>query len=201
MDREKEQTKTELLSELESIQGLLLDDIPLLNEVIDKAETGTRVQVSSATDAQPYSSESVQGSEEQNYELDLGTAPTLTPQQDSPDYGDQPATNPRPESTLDNQQPLFALAQSSVDSSREPHTASTKAMGENPFLPQHIRERLKGNRAAEFSQLSASQAMSQNALVEELIQSVMPQLEAQLRLKLSSMTEDQLQHLLQNKTD
>ncbi len=186
MDREKEKTKTELLSELESIQGLLLDDIPLLNEVINKTEAGVKLNKS----AKPHvlhSAPSLQGSEEENYELDLGSAPS-----------DGSENN----LTMESQQALFSLHGYDADipqSKTNAQTTTIKAVGENPFLPQHIRERLKGNRAAEFAPNATDPIDSQSALIEELINSVMPQLEAQLRLKLTNMTDEQLQQLLQSR--
>ncbi|MCP8898754.1 hypothetical protein [Gilvimarinus xylanilyticus] len=138
MDRESEKTKTQLLSELESIQGLLLDDIPLLNEVIERV-----------------------------------------PETD----------NPSPWQGTDNEQNQTPPQES------KPFTA--KARGENPFLPQHIRERLKGYQGQESTAAAeANTHPRQQDLIDELVRSVMPQLEAELRLKLAALSHDSLQQLL-----
>ncbi|WP_020209372.1 hypothetical protein [Gilvimarinus chinensis] len=196
MDREKEKTKTELLNELESIQGLLLDDIPLLNEVIEKTEARISLETPSKNNTD-YSDADRQGSEEENFELDLST--DVYPQSSMPPKVSE--TNKKSD-IAESQQTLFHPPQNETpDTYNHPSSlpSTSKAMGENPFLPQHIRERLKGNRAAEFALSPNSPVDTQSELIDELINSVMPQLEAQLRLKLSGMTEEQLQQLLKSR--
>lgn len=139
MDRESEKTKTQLLSELESIQGLLLDDIPLLNEVIER--------VSAPEETTPSD---VSNSEQ---------APPLRPHESKP--------------------------------------TESKARGENPFLPQHIRERLKGYQVQEPTNTAEPRTyLRQQDLIDELVRSVMPRLETELRLKLATLSRDTLQQML-----
>lgn len=76
--------------------------------------------------------------------------------------------------------------------------AAVKPSGENPFLPQHIRERLRGNRAGEFAGAAplSPREYNRGQLVNELIDSVMPELESALRLKLAAMSDEQIKKLL-----
>src|SRR5690554_1812771 len=82
--------------------------------------------------------------------------------------------------------------------------------GENPFLPQHIRSRLRGNRADsfDFSQHSSTQTtnaekqeapLSRTLLINSVIRETMPQLEQRLHDLLQHLTIDQLQTLLKEK--
>lgn len=90
-----------------------------------------------------------------------------------------------------------------------------KASGENPFLPQHIRARLHGNNppplfdfsASKNLSLSSSNAISEiklerktegsfrQRLIEEVIASVLPQLEHELRTRLEEMSEQELEQM------
>ncbi|MDO6746061.1 hypothetical protein [Gilvimarinus sp. 1_MG-2023] len=86
-----------------------------------------------------------------------------------------------------------------ADTEIKEKTHSVKASGENPFLPQHIRERLQGNRSAEFQAMAnATQPRTYNRsqLVNELIETVLPEVESTLRLKIAAMSEEQIRKLL-----
>ncbi|MDO3382687.1 hypothetical protein [Gilvimarinus algae] len=235
MDREREKTKSELLNELESIQGLLDDDIPLLNQVIDKLDHSNPQQSAASALREHFSEEDLQslqsaydalagGSsttagdttpasepplrhEEENYELDLGSLPTHTPEPPAPPLE---ALTPKPQanSPLPGQRPLFqapapggepANQTNTGSQQREPDAGSTTNTAENPFLPQHIRDRLRGNRAGEFAAQSIPAYYSRQQLVDELIDTVMGQLETNLRLKLAVMSEQELRALLKDK--
>jgi hypothetical protein len=101
-----------------------------------------------------------------------------------------------------------------------------KANGENPFLPRHIRERLKGNNIIPSYELEAAQkiisatksssyslnsdvvvnnfsAIHKNFLtkprehlVEDVVKSLKPQIEAELRQRLATMPVEALEELL-----
>lgn len=102
--------------------------------------------------------------------------------------------------------------------------APTKASGENPFLPAHIRARLHGNRpppgfesddasapsksapamapdTEESSSASAPTYTSREQLVNELITDLQPMLEAQLRDKLNALSQEQLRQLMDLEAD
>ncbi|WP_341938565.1 hypothetical protein [Marinimicrobium sp. C2-29] len=105
--------------------------------------------------------------------------------------------------------------------------APTKASGENPFLPAHIRARLHGNRpppgfdsdssapardtapapdrapapdTAESLNRSAAD-INREQLVNELLSELQPLLEAQLRDKLNNLSREQLRQLLDLEAD
>lgn len=99
--------------------------------------------------------------------------------------------------------------------------APTKASGENPFLPAHIRARLHGNRPppgfdsdssvpardtapapdkTESPNRSAAD-VSREQLVNELLSELQPLLEAQLRDKLNGLSREQLRQLMDLEAD
>lgn len=114
-----------------------------------------------------------------------------------------PADSPR-------QPSLFQTSNSASTHSAKPRPASiTRATGENPFLPEHIRARLHGNRPPPLvEELAANppaqprtepptdRPLSRAALIEEVVQASLPDIEARLRARLSSLTEEQLQTLI-----
>ncbi len=94
--------------------------------------------------------------------------------------------------------------------SREPQRPAsiTRASGENPFLPEHIRARLHGNRPPPLVEDLITQSPSQprteagmdasktrSALIDEVIQASLPDIEARLRARLTTLTQEQLQAL------
>lgn len=67
-----------------------------------------------------------------------------------------------------------------------------KPLGENPFLPEHIRNRLKGATVAKpqtppAAEPQVSQADPREALVDELVDEFLPKIEQQLRLRLAEL--------------
>ncbi|MGV8835863.1 MAG: hypothetical protein ACWA6V_07235, partial [Cellvibrio sp.] len=89
-----------------------------------------------------------------------------------------------------------------------------KASGENPFLPQHIRERLHGNNPPPlFEYETAKKIISSTKniahktnkprqyLVEEVMLSMMPQIERELRHRLFAMSVEDLEKLLNEDED
>lgn len=225
-EQQKGKTKAAILQELESIKGLLLeeDDIPLLQEVIDNAEDHIGDQDSLGN----RDLEELQ----QTYRDLLLARETLE---------DQPkkSSGKKPEV----QTSLFDVGTSLPDpdepesrpTAAQRRTSVTKASGENPFLPAHIRERLHGNRPPPmFEPLSpyqpaevsvpesqahqeshegqknrgsterditseklayAQEKTGRTQLIDSLIADLMPDLEAELRLRLMAMTEEELQKL------
>jgi hypothetical protein len=169
MSDEREKTRSELLNELESIQGLLdNDDIPVLQEVIEQLEQRHNNML---------------GRHEENYELDLGG--TINTQATA-------APTPGPHSTA---QPTNSSAKNLTPAQHSPSNS------ENPFLPQHIRSRLRGNRAGDFTtEPNNRKNAERQRLIDEVIGDLMPQLKATLRTKLSTLTDAQL-HALNSQDD
>ena len=160
-------TKAEILQELESLKGLLVeqDEIPILQEI----------------------------SERSSYDDIL---------QESEDYPDFDVTAATQASLFD----ATGAPQSPYGSSGRPQV---KATGENPFLPQHIRERLKGSNPPPLFEyemakkiISATKDLQHKAnkprqhLIDQVIHSIMPQVESELRHRLYSMSVEDLEALL-----
>lgn len=180
-------TKAEILQELESIKGLLLeqDDIPILHDMESEDEL-----------------------------LDEEFQPEL------------PLLTNRHESVLPGQGQLFneqasaaakithkfnnaPLAQAASSHSFPDNRPLAKASGENPFLPQHIRERLHGNNPPPLFEYETAKKIlgatknvafktnkPRQYLVEEVMLSMMPQIERELRQRLITMSVDELEKLL-----
>lgn len=109
-----------------------------------------------------------------------------------------PADTPR-------QPSLFNTTNTGRTPSRTQRPASiTKASGENPFLPAHIRARLQGNRPPPLvDELTADPTpepepteLTRDTLVQEIIDTCLPELEAKLRARLQALTDEQLLALL-----
>jgi hypothetical protein len=89
-----------------------------------------------------------------------------------------------------------------------------KATGENPFLPQHIRERLHGNNPPPLFEYEAAKKIinatkntptqfnkPRKHLVDEVIKSLMPQIESELRHRLFAMSVEELEKILNDNED
>ncbi len=201
-------TKAEILQELESIKGLLLeeDDIPILQdaEIIEEPVFSP---------AQHYSKdESVlpgQGSlfdETNSLSADQFLA----------------AHFPSPTPSTASTQPPKAVARVAEPLNRRPgvtpqtgtmHNAPSarqvKATGENPFLPQHIRERLHGNNPPPLFEYEGAKNVNLAArsisskyrtprlqLIEEVVTSLLPHIESELRNRLFAMSVEELERIL-----
>lgn len=168
MPQNPNKTKGEILSELESIKGLLIeeDDIPILQEIEHQ-------------DFDPI---------DLPYQTKTGTQTSIF------------------DDLLEEITPL-PLHPGAYHSPQSSHRPVPKAMGENPFLPQHIRDRLQGNNPPPIFDFDMSQQISnaykigksypenRHDLVNDLIKRYLPQIEQELRLKLLAMTEDELKKL------
>lgn len=211
-------TKTEMLQELESIKGLLLenDDIPLLQEVDVSHHQAVPVP-QPVTVPQPASMPPIASSSAQP----LATTNDLTAQDsqvnplshtqtslfDDEPSGDSSLTATATTHLSQNQPATKAQDQKYATSPRQP----TKAAGENPFLPQHIRERLHGNNPPPlFAHETARKIMNatktmqpksqrpRQQLIDDVINSMLPQVESELRHRLFAMSIDELESLLNN---
>lgn len=106
------------------------------------------------------------------------------------------------------QRSLFASSPVAGQRDAAPRPASiTRASGENPFLPQHIRERLHGNRPPPLVDETpaphslgkvddAPAPVSRAALINEVVQASLPDIESRLRARLDAMTDEQLLNLM-----
>jgi hypothetical protein len=236
-------TKAEILQELESIKGLLLeeDDIPILqdmedeDEILDEEfnseppilfsrhESVLPGQGSLFDELNPLK---ISSSFEDRITLD-GHTPAVTSiaQQLQQNISTAQATP----TSQDNKKPGFASHLNNDISYTTTHTNHTtahttnaqqaqrtlaKASGENPFLPQHIRERLHGNNPPPlFEYETAKKIISSTKnianktnkprqyLVEEVMLSMMPQIERELRHRLFAMSVEDLERLLTEDED
>ncbi|MDQ2077240.1 hypothetical protein [Marinimicrobium sp. ABcell2] len=243
-EEHKSKTKAVILQELESIKGLLLedDDIPLLQEVIDTAEEQTGAEDTLDGDdlaelqlayrdllqARDMSHDvpTLEEQEEQEPPIlhDI-EAPAKDEQAGLEEYQpeDSPAKelSPREEvqtSLFDMDSPLADQAPAKEPSPGLKRPSVTKASGENPFLPAHIRERLHGNRPPPLFEpvppafkpkptpeapptvtpVAPTQNPNLTQLVEDVVASVLPEAEATLRRKLSELSAEQLHQMLEN---
>ncbi len=179
-------TKTAILRELESIQGLLNenpsspldDDIPTLEEVVvEDANPGERTTPGATQKYRPEGRD-MRALEE--------AAEALRREPD----GEKPrATQPSLfESPGANGSPVLG-----------------RGRGENPFLPQHIRERLASNRPPRSNQQAPqakpepSPVPSRRQLIDELLDTFVPELTSGLRKRLEQLTDEQLQALLRQR--
>lgn len=179
-------TKAEILQELESIKGLLLeeDDIPILQE----AEA----------------------------------IPTEVNTQQHPLLKKQTAIPAQLEPTLPGQGSLFEGETKRQGFTQHlntpPHHQAlrplVKGTGENPFLPQHIRERLHGNNPPPLFEyetakkiINATKNIAQKinkprqVLIDDVINSLMPQIESELRHRMFAMSVEDLEKLLNQDED
>ncbi|MDO3386301.1 hypothetical protein QWI17_10670 [Gilvimarinus sp. SDUM040013] len=142
----------------------------------------------------------------ENSDTDLNNGRNTAPTDDSPPAIDEneiktatPAVAPSTDDT-DSASDADNISETSKhnEEAAEAVKSSAKATGENPFLPQHIRARLRGNRAGDFALQDTIQPReyTRGQLVNELIDSVMPDIEDTLRLKLAAMSDEQIKKLL-----
>ena len=194
-------TKAEILQELESIKGLLLeeDDIPILqdSEVIEDESFNKP--------ASPYT----------RHESVLPGQGSLFGEQ-GPSFKNSYANHTIPDftaahisSTVDPKHPNFASSLNNSNNHSSTSRPLAKAAGENPFLPQHIRERLHGNNPPPLFEyetakkiISATKSTSHKVgkprqhLIDDVIRSMMPQIESELRHRLFAMDVEDLERLL-----
>ncbi len=218
-------TKAEILQELESIKGLLLeeDDIPILQETEFVLEEPGNQQQSSLR-ASPYTShESVLPGQASLFEESgkiTNNTTIHTTETDNKRHGFashlSTPTHQQPTNPLQTSQPQNISLQTNPLQTNPLQTSRplAKASGENPFLPQHIRERLHGNNPPPLFEyetakkiLNATKNVAHKInhprqhLVDEVIKSMMPQIESELRHRLFAMSVDDLEKLLNEDED
>ncbi len=205
-------TKAEILQELESIKGLLLeeDDIPILQDAEIIAEPLINPAISEIQQpASPYTThESVLPGQGSLFEEAAHASHAHSSHNQKTD---QQATTHSTD--LEHKKHGFA---SHLNSPAHSHATrpQVKATGENPFLPQHIRERLHGNNPPPLFEYEAAKKIinatkttaSKNGkprqqLVDDVLRSLMPQVERELRHRLFAMSVDDLEKLLNEEED
>lgn len=225
-DQDKRKTKTVILRELEAIKGLLDDDeIPLLQEVINSAEEETGSEQTLDGDdlaelQQAYRDLlQARGMEPEGASEDL-EPPILHDIEAAPNGGhpsnDNHEYNQKEAATAPIKEPWEEVQTSLFDTDNAPSEPAspanrrnnvTKASGENPFLPAHIRKRLHGNKPPPLfepvtpaSASKASPSATRAQLVEEVVNSLLPQVRRKLRDALLEMDAEQLRELLNDES-
>lgn len=240
---DKHKTKAEILQELESIKGLLLeeDDIPILQETEpyewhpEPISKEASIQKEAPPQEQPLQQEPPQVSlpdEEPVYRQHESVLPGQgslfdeAPANQTPSIPDSTPSSSSAfsqtaashlSSTQEQKKPGFAANLPPLHSAPKPSSAPrslAKASGENPFLPQHIRERLHGNNPPPLFEyetakkiVSATKHIAHKVnkprqhLVDEVIHAVMPQIESELRQRLFAMSVEELEKLLNEDED
>lgn len=204
-------TKAEILQELESIKGLLLeeDDIPILQEMEGEDEILDEefhpeppVLINRHESVLPG-----QGS--------LFDEPKSVTNKIAGQFDTAAKSHEAPSSALEPKKPGFASHLGTTHASTHTdHRPLAKASGENPFLPQHIRERLHGNNPPPLFEYEAAKKIISSTkniahktnkprqyLVEEVMLSMMPQIERELRHRLFAMSVEDLEKLLNEDED
>lgn len=211
-------TKAEILQELESIKGLLLeeDDIPILQDMEDEDEILDE-HLDEEYHLEPpllvTRHESVLPGQGSLFEEPKSAVAKIAGQLNT--HKTNPSHSALPHSTIPEQKkPGFAAQLNNAQTNTTDHRPLTKASGENPFLPQHIRERLHGNNPPPLFEyetakkiLSSTKNIVQKPnkprqyLVEEVMLSMMPQIERELRHRLFAMSVEDLEKLLNDEDD
>lgn len=229
-------TKAAMLNELESIKGLLLaaDDIPILQEAVPEPHTPAP---SLRTDTPNLRTDS-----RAQERAESRTEERTEEQQDffRPHSVNPPSQGIAHPNSIDSHPPAFdhhkaADHQHATDHHllNDPHHLNdhhkaaehhkaigserpplAKALGENPFLPEHIRARLHGNNppplfAAETAdkithssspsrQLGSrfnARGQQQQDIIDSIIAKMMPEIEQELRSRLALMSQTLLDEL------
>jgi hypothetical protein len=193
MTNNKVKTKAEMLLELESIKGLLLedDDIPLLQESIGGEPYFT-------TDA-PIKTTAAEALPREMLAREISALEAFAKAQVE-------------------QQDFFNALPSDSHATSFTRAPLAKATGENPFLPAHIRTRLHGNNppaetAKKISSMNqpitqlgktqhyttpATPTPHQQELINAIVASILPHIEKELRERLAVMSKEMLSMLLAN---
>lgn len=204
-------TKAEILQELESIKGLLLedDDIPILQDMEGEDEV-----LDEEFHAEPplliNRHDSVIPGQGSLFDEPKSAVAKIAEQLGAATKSHEPFA-----SLQDEKKTSFTshLGTNQPAATGE-HRPLAKASGENPFLPQHIRERLHGNNPPPLFEYEAAKKIISSTkniahkinkprqyLVEEVMLSMMPQIEIELRHRLFAMSVDDLEKLLNDDED
>ena len=194
-------TKAEILQELESIKGLLLeeDHIPILQTIDpDYPDEAAVSNAASYNNPSVLPGQTSLFEDEFPHQLDRRSAGSDDNKISFTDKTPGPASHPT------NHRPTLSNA---IHTSVSRPLA--KASGENPFLPKHIRERLHGNNPPPLFEYETAKKIVNSTkniankmnkprqiLVDEVVNGLMPQIEAELRHRLLAMSVEELEKLL-----
>ena len=210
----KTKTKAAMLIELESIKGLLKeeDDIPILQEVIEPAEPTTATKKNSEQQDFFNSDSSLIPTLDSASQLldtlsdlekvtaDVATSKTYDPfktqNQQRPTLAKATGENPflpehiRSRLHGNNPPPLFEIeAARKIANVSQPKTQLGNTQGN---------QNLSSGRSSIFS--SPKTSAPQQALIDEIMDNLLPEIERELRDRLEVMTKDMLEQLLANKS-
>jgi hypothetical protein len=201
-------TKAEILQELESIKGLLQeeDDIPILRTIDETLSETLTEEIPAISGSQQQSANpAVLPGQTSLFDEEPGSAASA----EKPNPGNPVTPERKPGFAAHLKPGSSSFAHSLSQSSTPANRTLAKASGENPFLPQHIRERLHGNNPPPLFEyetakkiLSATKNIAnkinkpRQTLVEEVISGLMPTIEAELRHRLYAMSVEDLEKLL-----
>lgn len=200
-------TKDEILQELESIKGLLLeeDTIPILQEFEQELEQLQPLAARTAEQALDHDQPPSQLTGSSHISpLQPERHPSVLPGQVS--LFDEDASEPGTQAPTDHHAHTSTNSHSTNAHSRP----LAKATGENPFLPQHIRARLHGNNppplfdyqaAQKIASVTASatqdkQFSGRQQLINDVINQMLPKIEQELKQRLYTMNAEDLAKLL-----
>lgn len=166
--------KQTLLTELESIKGLLdkdIDNIPVLQDAIIETKIDTEEALTN-TQPQDSTKTALEAEMTHNESLDTNTEiPTLSTKKNG---------------VLPGQQSLFKENTNTENG----NSGSKESLSKNPFLPPHVRQRFEGE--SETSEATSNtlkeptpiDASYTERLVDQLVAHHLPKIEAELRKKL-----------------
>ncbi|WP_331343880.1 hypothetical protein [Cellvibrio sp. UBA7661] len=212
-------TKAEILQELESIKGLLLeeDDIPILQELeadewpVEAQPQENPFAPSSLSFTQHESVLPGQGSLFDNTDAAIKTTASTAAQSHHSHQEQSNHPEQKRHGFASHLHPQHHHTKPAQNTTTKP---LAKASGENPFLPQHIRERLHGNNPPPLFEyetakkiISATKNIAHKTnkprqhLIDEVITAMMPQIESELRHRLFAMSVEDLEKLLNEDED
>ncbi|HWV16144.1 MAG TPA: hypothetical protein VN030_12005 [Cellvibrio sp.] len=156
---------------------------------------------------------SSQNTESPSLAIPLETSPTHYREEQQQDFFPQSLDQePLTENTSPHSEASSAPANIKTGSTRP---TPQKASGQNPFLPEHIRARLQGNNPALLSGENSAKNSSRTALtatatqpktsgsqqqlVDEMVEKLLPAMEKELRSHLQTMSKRMLEDLLDDK--
>jgi len=205
MVNNKDKTRSGILQQLESIKGLLSERPLAAHHSIGAENANDRLPDLSLNRQERHSLQ-------QECEKLNAAIPTFATSDLSAPLAAPPKASPTPsQSSLFDSAP--AEPAQSVTShvsfapkvTLNPQDSYAKAQGENPFLPQHIRERLHGNNPPPIFSTPPSEQSVENthhrsnnkqSLINALVEQMRPDMERHIRLALDKLSEEELGRLL-----
>lgn len=204
MAEEKKAAKAAILDELESIIGLL-DEEPLAEESTPPSPQENAVRVSAdkiRTDNIVATGESDPGCKEADPSEDepgiaSGSLAPLPGQQSL--FCEADTSNARPNTNRDINTGQDTNTQQATRTKTDKTENNETSSEENPFLPQHIRDRLQGNKphlgmqdfVPNKKNMKPLRSAQTQAIVNELVADYLPKLEAELRQRLENLLQDE----------